>query len=298
MPRIPLIWVSILLFAAILIILPVSAVEEKVVIYSSDFSKDPGFTTNNPSHYYWDVTNQQYHFETEGGTNGYAFIPVELDYDPFTLNYDITISSIKDNGAVRFGLTGSDMDASKATNVLGIFDNGQYGMLMGLQVIDQSNHKYETKSIYSSYCGHKTDCDTKQFEENVTYHVEIKYNKQLRQADIRVTEGKAGGLTWGFYVPLGQELQSLNRLAITTKGDYLLDNWAVGYIDNVELATYHDVIPTPETTIPTTVPTTVPTTIPTSTPTPTKSPSGLHLAGGALILAAVLVAVFRKTENK
>jgi hypothetical protein len=296
-PKSPLFCISILLLAAILIILPVSAAQEKVVIYSSDFSSDPGFITNNPSRYYWDVPNQHYHFETEGGTNGYAFIPVALGNDPFTLEYDINISSIEKDGAVRFGVTSTDMDISKAANVLGIFDNGQYGMLMGLQVIDQSNHKYETKSVYSSYCGHKTDCDTKQYEENVTYHVEIKYNKELRQADIRVTDEKAGGLTWGFYVPLGQELQSLNRLAITTKGDYLLDNWAVGYIDNVELATYHDVIPTPETTIPTTVPTTVPTTIPTTTPTPTKSPSGLHLAWGALILAAVLVAVSRKNRG-
>jgi hypothetical protein len=294
-PKSPLFCVSILLLAAVLIILPVSADQEKVVIYSSDFSKDPGFITNNPSRYYWDVTNQQYHFETEGGTNGYAFIPVALGNDPFTLEYDINISSIEKDGAVRFGVTSSDMDISKAANVLGIFDNGQYGMLMGLQVIDQSNHKYETKSVYSSYCGQLRDCETKQYEENATYHVEIKYNKQLRQADIKVTEKKAGGLAWGFYVPLGQELQSLNRLAITTKGDYMLDNWAVGYIDNVELAAYHEVIPTVETTIPTTVPTTIPTTTP--TPTPTESPFSLNLAWGALILAAGLLAVFRKNRG-
>ena len=91
-------------------------------------------------------TNQQYHFETEGGTNGYAFIPVALGNDPFTLEYDINISSIEKDGAVRFGVTSTDMDISKAANVLGIFDNGQYGMLMGLQVIDQSNHKYEINS--------------------------------------------------------------------------------------------------------------------------------------------------------
>ena len=295
MPRIPFFRVSILLLAAILMILPVSAYEEKIVIYSSDFSKDPGFITNNPSRYYWDVDNQQYHFETEGGTNGYAFIPVELGTEPFTLEYDINISSIKKDGAVRFGVTNTDMDISKAANILGIFDNGQYGMLMGLQVIDQSNHKYETNSLYSSYCGQQTDCETKQYEENVTYHVAIKYNKQLRQADIKVTEKKSGGLTWGFYVPLGQEVQSLNRLAITTKGDYMLDNWAVGYIDNVELAAYREVIPTVETTVPTTVPTTIPTTTP--TPTPTESPLSLHLAWGALMLAAGTLAVFRKNRG-
>jgi hypothetical protein len=292
MPKFSLSSLPILLLAAALIVLPVSAVQEKMVIYSSDFSKDPGFTTNNPSRYYWDVTNQQYHFETEGGTNGYAFIPVEIGNDPFTLEYDINISSIKKDGAVRFGLTSTDMDISKAANILGIFENGQYGMLMGLQVIDQNSHKYETNSLYSSYCGEQRDCETKQYQENVTYHVAIRYNKELRQADIKVTEKKSGGLAWGFYVTLGQELHSLSRLAITSKGDYILENNAAGYLDNVELYTFREVIPTIETTIPTSVPTTVPTTIP--TPTPTESPQSLPLVLGAFILAAVLMVAFKK----
>lgn len=292
MPRIPLFWFSILFLAAVLIALPVSAEQEKIVFYSSDFSKDPGFTTNNPSRYYWDVTNEQYHFETEGGTNGYAFIPLEFDDDSFTLEYDINISSIEKEGAVRFGVTSTEMDISKAANILGIFENGQYGRLMGLQVIDQNNHLYETYSLYSVYCGEQRDCETKLYEENVTYHVEIRYNKQLMQADIKVTEKKSGGLVWGFYVPLGKDLHSLNRLAITTKGDYVLDNNAVGFLDNVELYTYRDVVPTVETTIPTTVPTTVPTTTP--TPTPTESPVSLHLTWSAFMIAALLIA-YRKT---
>jgi hypothetical protein len=294
-PRIPFFWFSLLFLAAVLLTLPVSAVQEKIVVYSSDFSKDPGFTTNNPSRYFWDVANQQYHFETEGGTNGYAFIPVEVGNDPFTLEYDIHISAIEDDGAVRFGLTSTEMDISKAANILGIFENAQYGKLMGLQVIDQNNHLYETKSLYSMYCGGQRDCETKQYEENVTYRVAIRYNKELSQADIKVTEKKSGGLAWGFYVPLGQDLHSLSRLAITTKGDYILDNKAVGFIDNVELYTYREVVPTVEPTTPTTVPTTVPTTTP--TPTPTQSPLGTHLAWGALALTVGLLAAWRKNRG-
>ena len=72
-------------------------------------------------------------------------------------------------------------------------------------------------------------------------------------ADIKITEKQSGGLVWGFYVPLGQDLHGLNRIAITTKGDYILENEAVGYIDNVEMAVYREVIPTVETTVETTV---------------------------------------------
>ena len=174
MKKIPIFCVSVLLIACTLVAMPVSAALEEVLVYSSDFSSDPGFTTNNPSRYYWDVANQTYHFETEGGTNGYSFIPVDLENGPFTLEYDINISSIQKGGAVRFGLTTTDMDISKAASVLSVFDNGQYGRLMGLQVIDQNNHIYETKSLNSVYCGDMKDCDTKQYEENVTYHVEVR----------------------------------------------------------------------------------------------------------------------------
>jgi len=295
--KIPVFFLSVLFLACFLIALPISAAQEKVVIYSSDFSSDPGFTTNNPSRYYWDVANQTYHFETEGGTNGFTFIPVELDNGPFSLEYDINISSIQKSGAVRFGLTTTDMDISKAASVLAIFENGQYGRLIGLQVIDQNNHIYETKSLYSVYCGEMKDCDTKQYEENATYHVEVRYNKQLRQADIKVTDKGKGELLWGYYIPLGQELLSLSRLAITTKGDYTLENNAIGYIDNVELATYREIIPTsePTTTIPTTEPTTVPDT--TVIPTTTEAPLSPFVTMSCLVLAAVFLVASRKKQG-
>ncbi len=283
--------------------MPVSAALEVVLVYSSDFSHDPGFTTNSPSRYYWDIVNQTYHFETEGGTNGYSFVPVDLENGPFTLEYDINITSIRKGGAVRFGLTSTDMDISKAASVLSIFDNGQYGRLMELQVIDQNNHIYETKSLSSVYCGDMKDCDTKQYEENVTYHVEMHYNKQLRQVSIKVTD-PTEALLWGFYVPLGQELHSLNRLAITTKGDYTLENNAIGFIDNVTLYTYREIIPTTEsTTVPTTEPTTIPTTEPTTVlettliPTTTEAPLSPFIPLGCLLLAGILVASRKKRGN-
>ena len=303
MKKIPLFSVSVLLFACILVAMPVSAALEVVLVYSSDFSHDPGFTTNSPSRYYWDIVNQTYHFETEGGTNGYSFVPVDLENGPFTLEYDINITSIRKGGAVRFGLTSTDMDISKAASVLSIFDNGQYGRLMELQVIDQNNHIYETKSLSSVYCGDMKDCDTKQYEENVTYHVEMHYNKQLRQVSIKVTD-PTEALLWGFYVPLGQELHSLNRLAITTKGDYTLENNAIGFIDNVTLYTYREIIPTTEsTTVPTTEPTTIPTTEPTTVlettliPTTTEAPLSPFIPPGCLLLAGILVASRKKRGN-
>ena len=281
------------ILSVLLLLQPVTAADVKVTLYETDFSTDPGWITNNPSYYYWDVQREAYHFQTEGGTNGYSFIPVGYQRGSFTLEYDLVITSIKKDGAVRFGMTNTDMDISKGVNVLGVFEYGQYGRIMAIRVIDQNNHLHQTTSQYDSYCGDQPNCATKQFAENTTYHVVIRYNEELTQADIKVTNVDTGELLWGYFAPIGDQLYYINRLAITTKGDYAVGNTAEGYIDNISLITYVPVTPTTVvTTSPTTVATTVPTTVP--TPTPTESPASPATLGVALATAAGIAILSRR----
>ena len=281
------------ILSVLLLLQPVTAADVKVTLYETDFSTDPGWITNNPSYYYWDVQREAYHFQTEGGTNGYSFIPVGYQRGSFTLEYDLVITSIKKDGAVRFGMTNTDMDISKGVNVLGVFEYGQYGRIMAIRVIDQNNHLHQTTSQYDSYCGDQPNCATKQFTENTTYHVVIRYNEELTQADIKVTNVDTGELLWGYFAPIGDQLYYINRLAITTKGDYAVGNTAEGYIDNISLITYVPVTPTTVvTTPPTTVTTTVPTTVP--TPTPTESPASPATLGVALATAAGIAILSRR----
>ena len=275
---------------------PAVAADVKVTIYETDFSSDPGWITNNPSYYYWDVQKEAYHFQTEGGTNGYSFIPVGYQHGSFTLEYDLLICSILESGAVRFGMTSSDMEISKGVNVFGVFSYEQYGRIMAIRVIDQNNHLHEKTSQRYSYCGEQSDCVTKQYEENTTYRVTIHYNEEPAQADIMVINKDTGELPWGYFVPIGNELHFLNRLAITTKGDYKQGNTVKGYIDNIILYTYIPVTPTTEvTTPPATTPTTIPTTMP--TPTPTKSPACPAAICPSLCIAAGIAIHFRKRRT-
>jgi hypothetical protein len=277
-----------LVICTALFVAPAIAAEERVVLYQADFSGDPGWITNSPSHYYWDVQRQMYHFETEGGTNGYTYFPVDYSDGPFTLEYDLLITSLNKDGAVRFGMTSSDMDISKGVNVFGIFEEMDGTRIMGISVIDQNNHLHEKTSQYLSYCEDVPQCETKEFVENSTYHILIRYNEELMQADIKVNDKATGELVWGYFVTIGRELHFLNRLAISTKGDYRLGNNAEGYIDNVILTTYRPVVPTTEVTmIPTTVPTTIP---PITTPPPTESPLGLPAIICALGAGLTLIA--------
>jgi len=270
MQSIPAVCFFLVIGTALLLVVPAIAIEEKVVLYQTDFSNDPGWTTNSPSHFYWDVPLEMYHFETEGGTNGYSFIPVDYTVGPFILEYDLIVSSLEKGGAFRFGMTSTDMDISTGVNVLSIFEELQGNQIMAIAVIDQNNHLHEKTSQFQSYCGDLPKCETKQFAENTTYHILIRYNDELTQADIKITDKSTGELVWGYFVPIGMELYPLSRLAITTKGDYQIGNNAEGYIDNVILVTYRPIVPT---TVITTVPTTPPATIPPTTlPTPTESP--------------------------
>ncbi len=266
---------------------PAIGAQEKVVLYSTDFSSNPGWTTNNPSRYYWD--NGRYHYETEGGTNGYSFIPIDYDNGDLVLEYDITPVTTSKDGAFRFGVTSNEMDISRGTNVLSIFENGKYGRLMELRVIDQNNHIHSAMSYYTSYCGSQKDCETKQFLDNTTYHVVMRYNDGLQNADLKVTEKATGEFLWGYFVQIGQDLHFLKRLAITTKGDYVTGNYAEGYIDNVELYTFRPVPQTTVTTVPTTPPTTIPTTVPPTTVPTTQAPTGVPVICSSLIIAGIIV---------
>ncbi|MCU0632426.1 MAG: hypothetical protein MUC66_05580 [Methanolinea sp.] len=279
------------------ITLPTMAAEttQKTILYQTDFSQSPGWTTNSPTRYYWDPALQMYHFKAEGGTNGYSFIPVRYDGQSFTLEYDVIILTSEKNSAFRFGLISSEMDFSRGTNVLSSFENGKYGRLMSLRVIDQNNQLREATSYYTSYCGELPGCKTIEFQENVTYHVTVRYNKEIQNADIRVTEKESGTLVWGYFVSVGRDLFFMDRLAVTTKGDYAFGPFTEGYIDNVEVVAYSLVEVTPTTvepTVTTPVVTVPPTTIPTTpAPTPTSTPFAPHLSLAALGIAALFIVV-------
>lgn len=268
---------------------------QQAILYQSDFSQNPGWTTNSPTRYYWDPSLEMYHFKAEGGTNGYAFVPVKYNGQSFTLDYDVIILTSQKDSAFRFGMISSEMDFTRGTNVLSIFENGKYGRLLTFRVIDQNNQLRETTSYYASYCGNLPGCQTVEFENNVTYHVTVRYNKELGNADIKVTEKETGDLLWGYYVSVGKDLFFMDRLAITTRGDYSFGPFSEGYIDNVELVTYVPVEATPTTAVPTQVPsgvtdtpTTVPTTAkPTPAPTPT-TPLRISYALVALAIAGLL----------
>ncbi len=270
-----------------------SAGKEQVIIYQTDFSTNPNWQTNNPSRYYWDANSQMYHYLVQGGTGGYAFVPVNYDNGPFTLEYDwYPVRTDKDT-SFQFGIGSKEMDITQGVNVLSMFPYQKYGKLMSLQVISQSNNKLEIDSAHESYNG-----PTVNFDDNQSYHVTVRYSKDLQNADMRVSYKDNQTTVWSSYLNLGTELHTMNRLYISSIGFYgNMSGYAEGYIDNVTLYTMQDVTPVP-TTVPPTAIITTPTPLPVVTtvvPTTTKSPLPWPLVPVAAAIAGLICV--RKKNN-
>jgi hypothetical protein len=267
-----------------------SASYEKEIIYATNFTTNPLWQTNNPTRYYWDPQKGMYHYLVQPGTGGYSYVPVSDKEQSFTLEYDVNPIRTDKELSFQFGLGSSEMDITRGTNVLSLFTNKKNGKLMWLQVITQNNNLVDVSSAHDSYGG-----PTINFEDNQTYHVIVRYNKELKNADIKVSYKNNQTLLWGYYVNFAQELHTLNRLMISSVGMYgNTESVAEGFIDNVELSTTREVIPTPTTAVPVvTTPATTATTMPATTiPTPTKSPGSpvtLVLALGIAGIGAIMV---------
>jgi hypothetical protein len=294
---------------ALLLVQPLQAqvTGEQNIIYQNSFTTNPGWQTNNPSSNYWDPNKAMYHYSIEPSTGNYAYVTVDYDRGPFTLEYDLLPEKTDEAATFRLGFGSKEMDRSKNTIVLSEFTNGKNGKLMYLRVITPGSKLVSVASgqgegdtpCYGGYKDGKPDCGpTVRFEDNKTYHVALKYDQAQKQVSMAVSEKNTGRQIWSYYVNTWEDLAGMNRIFLGSVGDYgIMGRYASGYIDNVKLYTESTVTATPtgvtslQTTVPvtyTTRPTPRPTTmLPTPTPTPTSPPSPLFTLAALGVAGAV-----------
>ena len=280
------------------------------VIYQTSFSSDPHWITNNPSTNYWNPNLEVYNFSVEPSTGGYAYIPVDYERGSFTLDYDLFLTQVDEGATFRFGLSGTEMDPSKAPNVLTVFDNGKYGRIMWLHVVTPGSKLLEVNSQYAATDMGPTAYNgpTVKYELNKNYHVTVKYEDDRKIVTMYVTEKLTGKNIWSYYINTNENLNGMNRLYVGSKGDYgMMNIYALGYIDNVRFTIPAAVTPTPTEITPGTAVATYPTKIPTTkqiitvpTPYPTntqKSPSAGILTIGAIGIGAVMYGVLTRMKR-
>ena len=282
--------------------------EDPTVIYQTSFASDPLWTTNSPSTNYWDPNTGMYQFSIEPSSGGYVYTPVVFDSGSFTLDYDFMLTRIDEGATFRMGLSGSEMDPSRGTNVISMFTNEKYGQIMWLHLVTPGNKLVEVNSQHDAvemgpdaYKGPTTT-----YEVNKTYHITITYIDNTKTLSMKVREVQSGKELWSYFIQSAESITGLNRIYLGSKGDYGQQNiFAKGYIDNVRL-TIPSATPvvseTPVSSIPvTTVPvtpsvkptlkTTVPTPYPTTTP---QSPLPGILPLVALGICGALYCVMKK----
>ena len=95
------------------------------MLYQTDFSSDPGWTTDRPSDYYWDATGQCLHFtvrnEIPSGThpNRYFYTVLPHAVPSFTITWDEKVTQDMWSANVRFGIYDSQLCAMGAGQYCG-----------------------------------------------------------------------------------------------------------------------------------------------------------------------------------
>jgi hypothetical protein len=271
------------------------------IIYSTDFSSDPGWVTNNPYTNHWDSVKGMFHYTLRDSTNTFVYKKVPYMGESFRLEYDLYPLKTDFQSSFRLGLGSRDMYINQGTTIISEFENGPYGNITWLRVIDQANQRREVSSYSQSYGGPSV-----RFSDGTPYHVIMEYSRERKTAGISISFLSNGSTLWGYTLSGITNLGPLDRIYLSTIGDFENPSVAAeGDIDNVAMRIVFP-SPTPKTpsaTSPTTMITGGETGTITRTPsrtdtvpvtTPQDIPIPPIIVVSALALAAFLLLSSRK----
>jgi len=280
----------------------VRAVQTSTVIYSTDFSSDPDWITNNPYTNHWDEDLGMFHYYLRDATNTFVYKKVPYNGESFRIEYDLYPLHTDFQSSFRLGLGNRDMYINQGTTIFSEFENGPYGNLMWIRVIDQQNQRREASSYAQSYGGPSV-----RFTDGTPYHVIITYSREDKSVGIDVSFLPNRTSFWGYTLSSITSLGTMDRIYLSTIGDFENPSAvAEGYIDNVEMSLIYQVAPatTPASTSSPTVgtrsetPTAPPATVPTVSQIPLttqkSTPIPVFIAFFALVLAASLFLLRKK----
>jgi hypothetical protein len=274
-----------------------------VVVYSTDFSSDPGWVTRDPYSNHWDEAMGMYHYSLRAAGTDFVFKKIPYHGESFQLDYDLLPVETDFQSSFRMGLGNQNMLINQGTTIFSEFENGSYGNLMWLRVIDLQNQRREVSSYGMSYGG-----PTVHFSDGIPYHVLLAYSRELRTATIGISFLSNGTTLWGSTLSGIANIGPMDRIYLSAIGDTANPSAvAEGFVDNV---TMHLIVPpgVPETPAFTSSPTRVTggeTETPPASPTPPlttsvpvttrkSSPSPFFIALTALTAAATLAMARRR----
>jgi hypothetical protein len=201
----------------------------ETLVYSTDLSTDPGWSTNNPATNYYDAEKGMFHYLMRDGSGAYVNVRIPYHGESFTLAFDILPERTDFQSSVKFGLGDDDQVTVQRLTMFAEFQNSPYGRLIWIRSIDLSNQRREASSYYLSYGG-----PTVQFTDGTWYHVAMDYRVDTRSLTLSVTRRNDSLPVWHYTLDTVSIFPTMNRIYMSKIGDSTNPNAiAEGYIDNV-----------------------------------------------------------------
>lgn len=199
------------------------------LLYSSDFSGDPSWITNDPSRYCWDSSTGTYFASMVDKTNSYSYVDVDYSYGSFVFEIDFKLASMSWAGDFSFGLYGPSMTGSNNPDQMieFTFGNGGWAYGSGLQVMD-ANGVWRTDVTYP----------ISTWSMNTWYHLVIEYNAETGVVTAVMTDMN-GNVAQSCSISSVAGFDDISCIALSkTVGWFTTGATANGYIDNVSLSEY------------------------------------------------------------
>ncbi len=205
--------------------------ETSTTIYSSDFSSNPDWVTNNPYTNHWDAAMGMFHYALRDSTNTFAYKKIPYLGESFKLEYDLFPLKTDFQSSFRLGLGNRDMYINQGSTIFSEFENGPYGNILWLRIIDQQNQRREVSSYSQSYGGPSV-----RFSDGTPYHVILEYNREQKTAGIAISFLSNRTSLWGYTLSSISNLGSMDRIYLSTIGDFENPSAvAEGDIDNISM---------------------------------------------------------------
>ena len=226
------------LFTALLLFLGVSIspTNATTTIYATDFSIDPGWTTDQPDNFYWDASQEALfvHSQNKGPAyvpNRHIYTPTALDpTQPFLLSWDFKPTNTGENSWLPFGLFNASLSTATNTVHLAYHENGhRYGLI--------TNHGYR-RSVTVFYPDFAAKVGT-WYHNVIRYilpHDNIPYGLVSYDITERDTGKKVISLAPAVEInPFSVKMSYLGAINYPYENNSYPDAAYEGYIDNIVL---------------------------------------------------------------
>lgn len=160
------------------------------VPYSTDFSTDPGWTTDQPSNYYWDSAGESYFMHAINtypgyNPNRYAGRTLPQPVDSFELQWDVKVTQCDWSSGLYFGVWDSSLQGSSSQggeSIRAVIGRADQGRFFNFEVT--ANGSGVASSVYPGWL-----LDTQ-------YTFKISYDSEVQVANLSVLETVSAQEIW------------------------------------------------------------------------------------------------------